>query len=212
MRTIVLTTQKGGCGKSILAACLAVAAQEAGEHVYVFDMDSKKSLIRWAAKRKDDTLPVQAMSAAKLPVALSDLAQRNVSLVVVDTPALESPATHAAIKAANLSIVPARPATFDIWASEVTGRKLKLLDKQFAFLLNQCPKLRRASREQEGAAALEAVGTLLRPYIHARSAFLDAAAKGRGVTEVDPKGEAAREMRALWHSLKPRLQLSRTHQ
>ncbi|MGA9485554.1 MAG: ParA family protein, partial [Methylocella sp.] len=29
MRTIVFATRKGGCGKSTLAACLAVAAQEA---------------------------------------------------------------------------------------------------------------------------------------------------------------------------------------
>ena len=151
------------------------------------------------------------MSAAKLPAALSALIQRNVSLVVLDTPALESPATLAAIKAADLSVIPARPAIFDIWASEVTGRKLKLLDKQFAFLLNQCPNLRRASREQQGVAAFEAIGTLLRPHIHARSAFLDAAEKGKGVTEVDPKGEAAREMRALWHALKRRLPLSRTY-
>jgi chromosome partitioning protein len=168
MRTIVFTTQKGGCGKSTLAACLAVAAQEAGERVYVFDMDPKKSLIRWAAKRKDNNLPVQAVSAAKLPAELSALTQHNVSLVVLDTPALESPATLAAIKAADLSVVPARPATFDIWASEVTGRKLKLLNKEFAFLLNQCPHLRTASRVQEGVAALEAILHSFAPrYPHA---------------------------------------------
>jgi chromosome partitioning protein len=110
MRIIVFITQKGGCGKSTLAACLALAAQEAGERVYAFDMDPQKSLIRWAAKRKDNNLPVQAVSAAKLPAELSALTQRNVSLVVLDTPALESPATLAAIKAADLSVVPARPA------------------------------------------------------------------------------------------------------
>jgi chromosome partitioning protein len=64
---------------------------------------------------------------------------------------------------------------------------------------------------QEGVAALEAIGTLLRPDIHTRSTFLDAAEKGKGVTELDPKGEAAREMRALWHALKRRLPLIRTH-
>ncbi len=37
-RTIAFVSQKGGCGESTLAACLAVAAQEAGERVFVLDM------------------------------------------------------------------------------------------------------------------------------------------------------------------------------
>lgn len=43
----------------------------------------------------------------------------------------------AAIKVADLCIVPARPAIFDIWAAEVTGRKLKLMGKEFVFLLTE---------------------------------------------------------------------------
>ena len=129
MRTIAFVSQKGGCGKSTLTACLAVAAQEAGERVLVLDMDSKKSVVRWGSKRTDPHLPVEAVSAARLPAALTALSKRNMSLVVVDTPVLESPRSLAAIKAADLCIVPARPATFDIWASEVTGRKLKLMRK-----------------------------------------------------------------------------------
>ena len=52
MRTIVFATQKGGSGKSILAACLAVAAQAAGERVFVFDLDPKKSLVRWESQNE----------------------------------------------------------------------------------------------------------------------------------------------------------------
>jgi chromosome partitioning protein len=143
MRIIAFVSQKGGCGKSTLAACLAVAALEARERVFVFDMDPKKSVVRWGSKRNDPRLPVEAVSAAGLPAALTALSKRNISLVIVDTPLLESPRSLAAINAADLCIVPARPATFDIWASEVTGRKLKLMNKEFVFLLNQmsaCPR------------------------------------------------------------------------
>ena len=210
MRTIVFATQKGGCGKSTLAACLAVAAKEAGERVFVLDMDPKKSVVRWGSKRDDPYLPVEAVSRARLPAALIALSERKISLVIIDTPVFESPRSLAAINAADLTIVPARPATFDIWASEVTGRNLKLMNKEFVFLLNQCPSLRQASRVQEGIAALEAVGALLRPHIAARAAFLEAARTGKGVTEIDSKGEAAREMRDLWLDLSRRLRPSRT--
>ncbi|MGA7386157.1 MAG: ParA family protein [Methylocella sp.] len=203
MRIIAFVSQKGGCGKSTLATCLAVAAQEAGERVFVLDMDPKKSVVRWASRRNDPNLPVEAVPAARLPAALTALSERNMSLVIVDTPLLESPRSLAAINAADLSIVPARPATFDIWAAEVTGRKLRLIHKEFIFLLNQCPPPRR--RGQEGIAALEAVGAVLRPHIRARADFLEAARTGRGVTEVDPKGAAAQEMRDLWMDLRSRL-------
>ncbi|MGH6868977.1 MAG: AAA family ATPase, partial [Methylocella sp.] len=150
MHTLAFVSQKGGCGKSTLAACLAVAAKEAGELVFVLDMDPKKSVVRWGSKRNDPCLPVAVVSAAGLRAALTYLSKGNMSLVIVDTPFLESPRSLAAINAADLSIVPARPATPDIWAAEVTGRKLKLMGKEFVFLLNQCPPARQ--RVQEGIA------------------------------------------------------------
>ena len=45
MRTITLVTQKGGTGKTTLAASLALAAMEAGETVALFDLDPQKSLV-----------------------------------------------------------------------------------------------------------------------------------------------------------------------
>lgn len=202
MHTVVFATQKGGCGKSILAACLAVAAQEAGERVFLLDMDPKGSLLRWCARRNDSRLLVRAIPSSRLRSALRALEKRKMSLVIIDAPALESPIALAAIEAGDLSIVPARPATFDIWTSEVTGRRLKLMDKDFVFLLNQCPPARQASRIRHAIAALSPIGTVLRPHVTARSAFLDAAAKGKGVTEVDPHGAAAKELRALWRAIR----------
>lgn len=212
MRTIVFATQKGGCGKSTLAACLAVAAHEAGERVFLLDLDPKKSLLRWGSKRNDPHLPVEVVPAARLPAALTTLSKRNISLVIVDTQVLESHRSLAAIKAADLAVVPARPAPFDIWASEVTGRRLKLMDKDFVFLLNQCPPGSDASRVQNGIAALESTGTLLSPHIHARPDFLEAARRGRGVTELNVRGTAAQEIRALWLAIDRRLPPSQTRQ
>jgi chromosome partitioning protein len=53
--------------------------------------------------------------------------------------------------------------------------------------------------------ALEAMGGLLTPLIGQRVDFQDAARYGLGVTELNPSGDAADEMRKLWTSLKRRL-------
>ena len=205
MRTIALVTQKGGSGKSTLAACIAVAAQEAGERVFLIDMDPQKSLVKWGRRRNDKALAVEAVTAAKLPAALEALAKGSVTLTIIDTPATDSPASDAAMKAADLSVIPARPTIFDIWSSEVTRGKLKTMEKEFAFVLTQCPAFQDSQRVQDGTAALEAMGGLLRPLIASRVIYQEAAREGFGVTEIDPEGKAAEEMRLLWTSLKRRL-------
>lgn len=205
MRTIAFVTQKGGSGKSTLAACIAVAAQEAGERVFLIDLDAQKSLTKWAQTRDDKTLPIASMSAAKLPSTLAALEANKVSLVVIDTPATDSPLTEAAIKAADLCIIPARPTVFDIWSSEVTRSRIKAQRKEFVFVLNQCPTFADSARVQEGAEALEAMGGLITPPIVSRVDYQEAAREGMGVTEIAPDGKAADETRRLWSSLKRRL-------
>jgi len=205
MRTISFVTQKGGSGKSTLAACIAVAAQEAGEKVFLIDLDPQKSLTRWAQTRDDKTLPVTSMTAGKLPAALAALEASKISLVVIDTPATDSPLTEAAIKAADLCVIPARPTVFDIWSSEITRGRIKALRKEFVFLLNQCPTFSDSARVQEGAEALEAMGGLVTPPIVSRVDYQEAAREGMGVTELAPDGKAADEIRKLWSSLKRRM-------
>jgi chromosome partitioning protein len=202
MRTIVFATHKGGCGKTTLATSLAVAAREAGESVVVFDLDPKNCASRWGSIRMDRMLPVRALEYGRLSRALNSAAKRNVSLVIIDTPALESQATLAALKAADLTIVPARPSQFDTWAAEVTGRMMNLRKEKFVFLLNQSPHQRHTRRMRAVIAALAAAGSLLAPQIGMSQRFLEAAAKGKGVTEIDRNGPAAREMRSLWLAIK----------
>jgi chromosome partitioning protein len=205
MRTVALVTQKGGSGKSTLAACLAVAAQESGERVFLIDMDPQKSLTKWAHRRNDKNLPVETVSSSKLPDALAALSKGHVTLVIIDTPATDTPASDAAMRAADLCLIPARPTIFDIWSSEVTRGKLKTLAKDYAFILNQCPAMQESQRVTDGAAALESMGGLLRPLIASRVAYQEAAREGMGTTEIEPDGKAAEEMRTLWASLKRRL-------
>lgn len=205
MRTIAFVTQKGGSGKSTLAACLAVAAQEAGERVFVIDMDPQRSLKQWGDTRNDENLPVEAITPAKLPRALAELANSPVGLVIIDTPATDSAASEAAMKAADLCVIPARPTVFDIWSSELTRSKLKAMGKDFVFLLNQCTANQESQRVLDGASALEAMGALVTPLIASRVDYQEAAREGMGVTEVAPSGKAAEEIRMLWTSLRKRL-------
>ncbi len=205
MRIISFDTQKGGSGKSTLASSLAVAAHAGGERVFIIDMDPQRSLANWAKTRGMDDVPVGAVTAAKLPATLAALAKNGFTLAIIDTAGAEGGSSTAAMKAADLNIIPSRPNIFDLWASEQTRASLKELKSEFVFVLNQCPPAQQTARVEEGAAALEAMGGLITPLVQARVDYQEAARHGLGVTEINPHGAAAGEIKALWSSIKRRL-------
>ncbi|MBI3275698.1 MAG: ParA family protein, partial [Methylocystis sp.] len=109
MRTIAFVTQKGGAGKSTLASCIAVAARRAGERVFIIDMDPLQCLVKWSNANNNSDVPVEHVPTAKLSKALAALEKKGVTLVVIDAPGDNSEFATAAIRAADLCIIPARP-------------------------------------------------------------------------------------------------------
>ncbi|MBL8588611.1 MAG: ParA family protein [Methylobacteriaceae bacterium] len=205
MRTIAFVTQKGGSGKSTLASSIAVAAAEAGERVFIIDMDPQQSLVKWAKERGKTDVAVETVSPGKLKAVLAALEKKGVTVAVIDTPAGETPAGEAAVRLADLTIIPARPNAFDLWSSEATRRLIRSLRRDYAFLLNQCPPAQQSARIDEGVTALEAMGGLLSPPVSARVDYQEATRLGLGVTEFAPTGTAAQEIRKLWSSLRRRM-------
>ena len=188
-----------------MASSLAIAAHEAGERVFILDLDPQQSLVKWSKTRGENDVAVEAATPGKLNAMLTALAKGGVTLCIIDTAGTESPATNAAMKASDLCVIPARPNVFDLWASEQTRKVLRDLRKEFVFLLNQCPPAQQSARVEEGVQALEAMGGLISPLVASRVDYQEAARHGLGVTELNPSGLAADEMRKLWSSLKRRM-------
>jgi chromosome partitioning protein len=205
MRIIAFVTQKGGAGKSTLASSVAVAARAAGERVFIADLDPLQTLVKWSAARGNGDIGVEHIPPGKLSKALAALEKKGVSLVVIDAPGHEGEHAAAALRAADLCIIPARPNAFDLWASEVTRAQVKQLGRDYVFLLNQCPPSQQSARVELGAKALQAMGGLLAPLVSSRVDYQEAARLGLGVEEYHPDGVAAQEMRELWGSIKRRL-------
>ena len=204
MRTLAFVSQKGGSGKSTMASSVAVVAHQTNEKVCVIDMDPQGSLTNWARLRAAGDIEVLASGAAGLPALLATLERRGVTLALLDTPGAEGAASSAAMRVADLNIVPSRPSLFDLRASARARAALEEIGAKFVFLLNQCPPAQTA-RVQDGVEALEEMGRLISPLILARVEYQDAARRGRGVTELNPSGGAAQEMRGLWQSITARL-------
>lgn len=196
---ITVAQQKGGAGKTTLAANLGVVLGE-GRRVALFDIDPQHSLQRWHALRV-------ARNPAPAAIGFSDVAgwrlagelerlRREHDVVIVDSPPQVDADARRAIRGADLVVVPVQPSPPDIWAAEGT-LKLAAEEKRPACLvLNRVPtgtKLRDTTDRE-----LRARGLVVLPAgLGNRAAFSHAFAEGLGVTEAAPKSAAADEMRAL---------------
>lgn len=196
MKVTALVTQKGGTGKSSLAVSLAVAAQERGLKVYMIDLDPQGTSKNWYERREAAGPEVAALDASQLPAALATLRKQGYELAVIDTPGVDTPATIGAMQAADLCLIPARPSVADIEATRPTVRSLTKLGRPFAFVLNQCPP-GRSVRTSDAFRVLQLTGAVAGATLAMRADHVDALAMGQGVTERDPTGKAAAEVREL---------------
>ena len=204
MKAITFVTQKGGSGKSTLCISLAVAAQEAGQSVCILEMDRQATVSDWAEHRKADTPEVAQIDATQLDDIMNRLRDSDFDYVFIDTPGVDSPGTLAAIRAADLCVIPCRPTPADLRAFKPTLAAIYRLEKKFAFVLNQTPP--RSYRVRDAADGLAVLGVLPDVNIVTRNDHQDALGMGQGVTEFNPTGQAASEVRRLWTWIEKRSQ------
>ncbi len=210
MYTIVLATQKGGSGKSTLAIGLALAAIQAGHAVRLIETDSQGTLSNWQGRRPYAEPVVEPVySAGDIEQKLLSLDRSGVTLTIIDTAGGVSAATTAAIRYADLCLIPSRPSVADVEATASTLSIVRAWNTPFAFVLNQTPI--RGQRVGNAAIVLgdelsdDLSGVVAQPYIVMRNDHQDALGLGLAVIEYAPAGKSADEIRGLWQWVETRL-------
>jgi chromosome partitioning protein len=210
MHTIVLATQKGGSGKSTLAIGLALAAMQDGHTVRLIETDPQGTLSNWKRRRSSAEPAVEVINnTGAIEPRLQAFDRGGVTLTVIDTAGTVNAMTTAAIHAADLCLIPARPSPADIEATAPTLGVIRSCDKPFAFILNQTPfrgqRIHHAAATLGDEAALDLSGILAEPYIVMRNDHQDALGAGLAVCEYAPAGKSAEEIRDLWRWVERRL-------
>ncbi len=196
---ITIAQQKGGAGKTMLAANLA-AGFAASRRTAVFDIDPQGTLTRWHAIRTARPEPARpigfsATAGWRLASELERL-RRDYDLVVVDSPPHIDTDARRAVRAADLVLVPVQPSAPDLWAAEGTLALVKMEQRKAMLVLNRAPTAARQLARAE--AEVRATGHALLPAtLGNRAGFMQAFALGLGVIEAAPRTAAAVEMLAL---------------
>ena len=205
---VTVAQQKGGAGKTTLVIQLATALAAAGRRTALVDIDPQGSLTSWMRIREHRQRDVPELRFAmvagwRLGVELDRL-KREMDVIVVDTPPHTEIDAKAAIRGAELVLVPCQPSSLDIWASQGTVELAAKEKRKAALVLNRVPPRGRAIEEARHALA-ELGAPALVTQIGNRQAFVTSIAQGLGVVEAEPRSAAAEEVRALAEDVAKRL-------
>lgn len=199
MLTLCLCSTKGGCGKTSIAAHLAVEAERQGDGpVAVIDADPQASLSRWWNLRQSETPAFIQTTIKSLPSQLRALRESGYKLVVIDTPGADVGHTRPILSQADLVLVPSRPSPLDLGTLGVTVDMVEAEGKPLMFVLNAVTPRTRISAQALMALSLHGPVAAI---LHQRTDYAAAMTDGRVASELDEGGKCSLEISALWKAV-----------
>lgn len=198
MFTIAVVNQKGGSGKSTIAECLAVAAQQAGCPSAILDLDPQGTAYAWSKRREAKNPPVLSVTAANYRDQWEALREAGAGLVILDTPARLQDTVLGASVIADLVIVPAKTTVKDLERIESSVDLATTTGpKPVVVVFNQVRA--QGTRTISATKALRDMDVTICPVrLGYRVAFEDADLTGETPLETEPEGKAADEVRKLY--------------
>jgi chromosome partitioning protein len=218
---IAVANQKGGCGKTTLSMNLAgVLSSEGSLKVLLIDADPQASAQQWAMRAGESGMSFEVMTHPHEDIhrKVREMSGKGYDVILIDCPPGASQSvsgkdsqtsiSRMAILAADIVLVPVRPSMLDYLASHQLLPLLKdigaLKDNQRVFIvINGKPP----GNTRSGAEALSVAEDVfqvegldvqvLRTEITTRQAFVLAPTLGKTVTNYEPAGKAAAEIRSL---------------
>ncbi|MBM3602305.1 MAG: ParA family protein [Alphaproteobacteria bacterium] len=197
---ITVAQQKGGVGKSTLAAQLAISYQALGQKVVVVDIDPQGSLTYWYQQRvarlgAEATPEVRTITGWRVHNEVIRLSE-SYDRVIVDSPPHTQTEAKIAIRSADLVLIPLQPSPLDVWATQRTVELTTAEGRPLLAVLNRVTgraKLVEATRQEFAAHGIPLAET----GIANRVAYSVSLAKGSGVAETAPNSLAAEEINRL---------------
>lgn len=196
---ITVAQQKGGAGKTTVAAQLAVAWGR-GHSVAMIDVDPQGSLTAWFRIREESLGSSAGMHLSDIPGwrlgTELDRLRRRFDFVIIDSPPHAESDARAAIRAGDLVVVPIQPSPLDLWATKATLDLAQKEKRRTLLVVNRLPP--RGKLPDVILGTLRADGVpVASNTLGNRTAFASSMMEGKGVIETAHSASASQEIAAL---------------
>ena len=198
---IAVLNQKGGVGKTTIASNLGEAIKQTGRSVLLVDSDPQGSLRDWNEASEGSLLPVVGLDRETLPKDLNAV-KAGYDIVIIDGAPQSAKLAGAAVRAADMVLIPVTPSPYDVWAASdlveiiqarhsVTGGKPPAY-----FLISRARKNTKLSGDVSEALEGYQLPVFAGRTTH-RETYARTAADGLTVYQDNSAGEAIEEMNCI---------------
>ena len=205
-KIIAVLNQKGGAGKTTIATNLAHALQLEGHKVILVDSDPQGSARDWNAASDGALIKVIGLDRSTLAKDILAVVDNHDFIIIDGAPQIADLAI-AAIKCADMILIPVQPSPYDIWACEDLVEIIKARQEitdgkpKAAFIISRVIKNTQLGNEIR--EALEGYDLpVFKNFTTQRVIYAKSAATGSTVLSSEMKEEASNEIRAIANELK----------
>ena len=120
---IAIANQKGGVGKTTVSVNLTCMLHSMGHRVELINLDPQGTAIDWAearAERRPDDSNFRVSSMGKNVQSELGSIKSSVDFIIIDGAPQATDLTIAAIKAADIFVMPLQPSQADAWSTDST--------------------------------------------------------------------------------------------
>lgn len=199
-KIISISQQKGGVGKSTIAAHLGVILKQKNKKVGLIDIDPQATLSRWHQAREDlfgkeyTGFHFSAISGIRVSNEISNM-KLHTDYIIIDCPPHTDTETRIAIRSADLILIPMQPSPTDLWATNKTLDFARNENKRIKLLMNRCNINSKIYKKLE--IPKEYKEYILNSHLGNRVGFASCMIQGKSITEQDPNSIGANEVKKL---------------
>jgi chromosome partitioning protein len=205
VKCIVVTSQKGGTGKTTVAVNLAAgAARQSNTRVGLLDLDPQGSLTDWSHNRSPESaLAAITVKKGSHPINSEVIAAwaSGFDVAVLDCPAQLGPTSRTAAALATTIVIPVEPSCLSLYSLTQTLKVVESAPARRVVVLSRAIRNLTVYRWAESTllASRQKYGYEFapRPIVHRPALYPEVAARGEAAVTLYPESHAAAEFLSL---------------